>query len=120
MNDDTQRGSALVVTILVMGVSIGLSLLVLSVAITSGRTSGVDRQRATAVSAAEAEPYASQLLRLPRFVREGGTASWRDIVDGLALTGHFLMRDLLTDRSAVLGDARARLVERLRRAGGLD
>jgi DNA repair protein RecO (recombination protein O) len=73
-----------------------------------------------AVSAAEAEPYASQLLRLPRFVREGGTASWRDIVDGLALTGHFLMRDLLTDRSAVLGDARARLVERLRRAGGLD
>ena len=73
-----------------------------------------------AVSAAEAEPYAAQLLRLPPFVREGGTASWRDIVDGLALTSHFLMRDLLTERSAVLGDARARLVERLRRAGGLD
>ena len=73
-----------------------------------------------AVSAAEAEPYASQLLRLPPFVRQGGAASWSDIADGLTLTGHFLMRDLLTDRSAVLGAARGRLVERLRRAGGLD
>jgi DNA repair protein RecO (recombination protein O) len=36
-----------------------------------------------AVSAAEAEPYAGKLLPLPRFVREGGQASWRDIADGL-------------------------------------
>lgn len=72
-----------------------------------------------AVSAAGAEPYAGLLLRLPPFVREGGPAGWPDIADGLDLTGHFLMRDLLTERSAVLGDARARLVERLRRAGGL-
>jgi DNA repair protein RecO (recombination protein O) len=71
-----------------------------------------------AVSAAEAAPYGAQLLRLPPFVREGGIANWRDIVDGLALTGHFLMRDLLTDRLAILGDARARLFEGLRRAGG--
>jgi DNA repair protein RecO (recombination protein O) len=57
---------------------------------------------------------------LPSFVREGGTASWADITDGLDLTGHFLVRDLLTQKSAVLGEARARLVDRLRRAGGLD
>jgi len=73
-----------------------------------------------AVSSAEAEPFAGKLLPLPRFVREGGPASWTDIAHGLDLTGHFLMRDLLTEKSAVLGDARERLVDRLRRAGGLD
>ncbi|HEU5285029.1 MAG TPA: DNA repair protein RecO [Sphingomicrobium sp.] len=73
-----------------------------------------------AVSAAQAEPYAGKLLPLPRFVREGGAASWTDIAHGLDLTGHFLMRDLLTQKSVVLGEARERLVDRLRRAGGLD
>jgi len=72
-----------------------------------------------AVSAAEAEPYAGKLLALPRFVREGGAASWPEIVAGLDLTGHFLLRDLLTDRARPIADARERLVERLRRAGGL-
>lgn len=72
-----------------------------------------------AVSAAEAGPYADRLLPLPRFVREGGLASWGEIAQGLALTGHFLVRDLLTDRLRPIGEARARLVERLRRAGGL-
>ena len=71
-----------------------------------------------AVSAAEAEPYLGKLLPLPRFVREGGAASWGDILDGLALTGHFLLRDLVTDRSAPVAEARHRLVDRLRRAAG--
>jgi DNA repair protein RecO (recombination protein O) len=71
-----------------------------------------------AVSAAEAEPYAGKLLPLPQFVRDGGIAPWSDILDGLALSGHFLMRDLLTDRSAPVAEARVRLVERLRRAAG--
>jgi DNA repair protein RecO (recombination protein O) len=72
-----------------------------------------------AVSAAEAEPYQGKLLPLPAFVREGGKASWPEIVQGLDLTGHFLMRDLLTDRSKPIAEARNRLVDRLRRAGGL-
>ena len=72
-----------------------------------------------AVSAAEAEPYAGRLLPLPGFVRHGGPASWQEIADGLELTGHFLLRDLLTDRAATIADARTRLVDRLRRAGGL-
>jgi len=71
-----------------------------------------------AVSAAEAEPYLGKLLPLPRFVREGGQARWDDIFDGLALSGHFLMRDLITDRAAPVGAARDRLIERLRRAAG--
>jgi DNA repair protein RecO (recombination protein O) len=72
-----------------------------------------------AVSAAEAAPYVGKLLPLPPFVREGGSASWREIEKGLALTGHFLLRDLITERSRPVALARSRLVERLRRAGGL-
>ena len=72
-----------------------------------------------AVSSGAAEPYGARLLSLPPFLREGGQGSWAQIADGLALTGHFLRRDILTERSAVLADARARLVDRLRRAGGL-
>jgi DNA repair protein RecO (recombination protein O) len=72
-----------------------------------------------AVSAVEAEPYAGKLLPLPAFVRTGGQAQWPEIVQGLELTGHFLMRDVLTDRARPAADARHRLVDRLRRAGGL-
>jgi DNA repair protein RecO (recombination protein O) len=72
-----------------------------------------------AVSAVEAEPYADRLLPLPTFVREGGRASWDEIAQGLDLTGHFLLRDVLTDRVQPVAEARARLVDRLRRAGGL-
>lgn len=72
-----------------------------------------------AVSAAEAEPYADKLLPLPPFMRDGGGASWEEIGHGLALTGHFLLRDVMTDRSRTAAHARSRLVDRLHRAGGL-
>jgi DNA repair protein RecO (recombination protein O) len=71
-----------------------------------------------AVSAAEAEPYAGKLLALPPFIREGGVAPWSEILEGLQLTGHFLLRDVVTDRSAPVAEARSRLVQRLRRAAG--
>ena len=73
-----------------------------------------------AVSAAEAEPYLGKLLPLPHFVVEGGVGTWDDILEGLALSGHFLMRDIVSDRSSPIGEARARLVERMKRAAGLD
>lgn len=73
-----------------------------------------------AVSAAEAEPYAGKLLPLPAFLRDGRHApGWRDILDGLALSGHFLARDILVDRSRPVADSRGRLIDRLRRAAGL-
>ena len=72
-----------------------------------------------AVSAVEAAPFKDVLLPLPRFVLEGGRASWEEIGQGLKLTGHFLARDVLTDRFRSIAEARDRLVERLRRAGGL-
>lgn len=87
----------------------------------SGATEGltaVSPRSGRAVSAAAAEPYAGRLMPLPPFLRTGGTASWSDIAEGLAITGHFLARDVIDDRSRPLGDARARLVERLARAAG--
>jgi DNA repair protein RecO (recombination protein O) len=72
-----------------------------------------------AVSAAEAEPYTGKLIPLPAFVRNGGSAMWPEIAQGLDLTGHFLERDVLAGRVRPIGEARARLVDRLRRAGGL-
>jgi len=72
-----------------------------------------------AVSAAEAEPYLGKLLPLPRFIREGGTGKWDEILEGLALSGHFLMRDIIADRSAPVAEGRSRMVERMKRAAGL-
>ncbi len=71
-----------------------------------------------AVGRVAAEPYAGKLLPLPSFVLEGGQASWPEILQGLELSGHFLLRDLVTDRSAPVGLARGRLVQRLRKAAG--
>ena len=97
----------------------GLDLATCAVTGSSDRLVAVSPRSGRAVSAAEAEPYAGKLLPLPPFMREGGAGSWEEIAQGLALTGHFLARDLISEPSAALRDARGRLVERLRRAGGL-
>src|SRR5438067_7173939 len=97
----------------------GLDLARCAVTGTNDDLVAVSPKPGRAVSAAEAEPYAGKLLPLPRYVREGGRASWEEIAQGLDLTGHFLLRDVLTDRAKPIAEARMRLVERLRRAGGL-
>lgn len=114
-------GAALVRYELLMLSELGFGLDLESCVVTGSNDDlvAVSPRSGRAVSAAEAEPYAGRLLPLPPFVREGGTGNWREIVEGLELTGHFLDRDLLTDRSRPIADARDRLVERLRRAGGL-
>lgn len=76
----------------------------------------VSPKSAAAVSRAAGTPYAEKLFRLPPFLRTGGEAAWADVFDALAITGHFLARDLLTDRRAAIMPARERLVDRLRRA----
>jgi len=68
-----------------------------------------------AVSEGGAGTYRDRLLALPSFLIEGGEASWDDIFAGLRLTGHFLDRDILTDRRADVLAARERLVDRLHR-----
>ena len=97
----------------------GLDLERCAVTGTNDNLVAVSPKSGRAVSAAEAEPYAGKLLPLPPFLRKGGPASWQEIAQGLEITGHFLLRDVLTDRARLIGEARARLVERLRRAGGL-
>jgi len=114
-------GAALVRYELLMLAELGFGLDLTSCAVTGGSDDlvAVSPRSGRAVSAGEAEPYADRLLPLPAFVREGGIGNWRDIVDGLELTGHFIDRDLLTDRSRPIAEARRRLVDRLRRAAGL-
>ena len=114
-------GAALVRYELLMLAELGFGLDLDRCAVT-GRNDdlvAVSPKSGRAISAAEAEPYARKLLPLPAFVRESGRATWPEIAQGLDLTGHFLERDLLTDRLRPIGEARERLVERLRRAGGL-
>jgi len=69
-----------------------------------------------AVSSAGAGEYRDRLLPLPAFLAtRDPDPAWRDILDGLRLTGHFLARDLLIERQADVLAARARLFDRLRR-----
>ena len=114
-------GAALVRYELLLLAELGFGLDLDRCAITGGSRAlvAVSPRSGRAVSAAEAEPYREKLLPLPPFLAEGGGASWSGIIDGLQLTGHFLMRDVLTDRAAPVLDGRERLVDRLRRAAGL-
>lgn len=76
----------------------------------------VSPKSGSAVSRGAAQGYEERLLALPPFVRVGGEADWPDILAGVALTGHFLARDILIDRRAGPLAARARLIDRLKRA----
>jgi DNA repair protein RecO (recombination protein O) len=114
-------GAALVRFELLLLAELGFGLDLTNCAVSGSNDNlvAVSPKSGRAVSAAEAVPYAGKLLKLPSFVREGGCASWADILDGLSLTGHFLLRDALADRSRPITEPRHRLVERLRRASGL-
>jgi len=69
------------------------------------------------VSAAGAAGYEAKLLPLPAFLRgRGGAVDWAEILDGFALTRHFLERSVLVERRAVVLASRDRLTERLKRA----
>ena len=70
-----------------------------------------------AVSLAAAAGYEERLLRLPPFLRGAdASTSLGDVIDGLAITGHFIDRDLLDGRARDLLAVRARLIDRLGRA----
>ena len=114
-------GAALVRYELLLLAELGFGLDLERCAVTGANDAlvAVSPRSGKAVSAAEAEPYKEKLLQLPSFLIDGGGASWADVLDGLRLTGHFLGRDMLTDRAAQVLDGRERLVERLRRAAGV-
>jgi len=60
--------------------------------------------------------YGIEPDRLPEILRTGGEAGWADILAALRLTGQALEADILTDRRAETLAARARLIDRLKRA----
>jgi DNA repair protein RecO (recombination protein O) len=74
----------------------------------------VSPKSGSAVSRAAGEPWRDRLLRLPPFLRQGGDRgeeranAWsdRDIQDGFALTGLFLLRHVLEPRGQGHSDAR--------------
>ncbi|MCP3734208.1 DNA repair protein RecO [Sphingomonas sp. RP10(2022)] len=94
----------------------GLDLTACVVTGAEGDLGFVSPRSGGAVSRGAAYGYEERLFALPAFLTEGGAAEWPDILAGLAITGHFLARDLLTDRRAEPLVARERLVAMLKRA----
>jgi DNA repair protein RecO (recombination protein O) len=68
-----------------------------------------------AVSETAAAPFRDRLLSLPGFLIGAGAADPAAIVDGLALSGHFLARSLFAATHAPLPAARERFIESYRR-----
>lgn len=70
-----------------------------------------------AVSASAGEPYRDRMLVLPQFLTKarGAGVTARDVVEGLALTGHFLETRALQPRGEKLPEARGRVVRQLSR-----
>lgn len=89
----------------------GLDLATCAVTGAAEGLSHVSPRTGRAVSAAVAAPFGDRLLPLPGFLcgRPGGDGP-RDLVDGFALTGHFLERRLLGPEGKDLPAARARML----------
>jgi len=65
-----------------------------------------------AVSAAAGEIYKEKMLRLPPFLRGEAQFGRGDILDGLRLTGHFLLHRVFSQAHANLPEPRLRLEDR--------
>ena len=65
-----------------------------------------------AVSAAAGEIYKEKLLALPPFLRGEARMEPSDILDGLKLTGHFLLHRVFYQAHATLPEPRLRLAEK--------
>jgi DNA repair protein RecO (recombination protein O) len=101
--------------------ALGYGLDLASCAVTGGSDdlAYVSPRTGRAVSADAGAAYRDRLLVLPRLL--GGTgraADWsptRDLLDGLALTGHFLARHAPGDAAAPLPGSRMRYIDRVTR-----
>ena len=95
----------------------GLDLERCTVTGTTEDLSHVSPRTGRAVSADAARPYGDRLLVLPAFINDPARpAGGREILAGLALTGHFLERHVMAPLGHRLPAARIRLVDRLRRS----
>ena len=112
-------GPALVRLELALLAELGIGLDLASCAATGATLdlSYVSPKSRQAVSRGAGLPYAAKLLPLPAFLLGQGKADAAAIADGLALTGHFLAREVLRDGAAAkrTWTARERLVSLLLR-----
>jgi len=65
-----------------------------------------------AVSEEAAEPYKDVMLRLPPFLRGEARLEPADVLDGLRLTGHFLLHRVFSQANSNLPEPRLRLEEK--------
>jgi DNA repair protein RecO (recombination protein O) len=82
----------------------------------TGATAGlayVSPRTGRAVTAEAAGDWAARLLALPSFLVGGNTASAREWMEGLRLTGHFLARDAFGHYHKPLPQARLMLYDRV-------
>ena len=100
----------------------GLDLSECVVTGSTGDIAFVSPKSGGAVSAAAAAGHEKRLLRLPPFMRNDNPdervpdPTMTDILDFLAITGHFLARDVLDGRNRDLLTVRESLIDRLGRA----
>jgi DNA repair protein RecO (recombination protein O) len=77
----------------------------------------VSPKSACAVCRSAAAGYEARLLPLPAFLHaRAATPDWSALIDGLALTGHFLERHFFAERRRDIMAARRDLIDRLKRA----
>lgn len=98
----------------------GLDLTCCAVTGTTDDLVYVSPRTGRAVSREAGREYRDKLLPLPEFFLRDRDAEPPAVTVGLALTGYFLDRHLMQPQGRTLPEARTRLVERMRRAGGLD
>jgi DNA repair protein RecO (recombination protein O) len=71
-----------------------------------------------AVSAAAGEEYKDKMLQLPPFLRGEARFEDADILDGLKLTGHFLLHRVFSQANVNLPEPRLRLEEKYGKLAG--
>ena len=108
-------GDTLIRYELLLLAELGFGLDLTSCAATGVRTdlAYVSPRSARAVSRDAGAPWASRLLPLPGFLLGHAVATPAGLRDGLALTGHFLARHILTGHHTRLLDSRPRLAKAL-------
>lgn len=72
----------------------------------------VSPKSGSAVSDAAGAIYKEKLLRLPSFLRGEGGFTDADILDGLKMTGHFLLHRVFSEKHTDLPEPRLRLEEK--------
>jgi DNA repair protein RecO (recombination protein O) len=100
---------------------IGFGLSLGSCAVTGSREdlAFVSPKTGRAVSRAGAGEWAARLLPMPACLLGQGPATMAELSQGLAITAHFLTRELSPQLNAgPLPEARARMIARLERRGG--